>query len=60
MGQSDRDDDLDDVAYRHPLPPDDRLWRHPSELDEDAIVEAAAQRSGVSKLLSSLFPGHRH
>jgi len=53
-------DDLDDEpAYRDPLPPDDRLWRHPSELDEQAIVEADARRSGVTKLLTSLFSRQR-
>ncbi len=25
-------DGLDDVGFRPPLPPDDRLWRHPSEV----------------------------
>lgn len=27
------DDSLDEAGFRTPLPPDDRLWRHPSELD---------------------------
>jgi hypothetical protein len=26
------DDQTDDVGYSLPPPPDDRLWRHPSEL----------------------------
>jgi hypothetical protein len=26
------DDQTDDVGYSTPPPPDDRLWRHPSEL----------------------------
>jgi len=26
------DHDLDDVGFRAPLPPEDRIWRHPSEL----------------------------
>jgi hypothetical protein len=26
------DDDIDDTPFREPLPPADRLWRHPSEL----------------------------
>ncbi|HYD09464.1 MAG TPA: hypothetical protein VEA78_05125 [Acidimicrobiales bacterium] len=30
MGEG--DDDVDDGMFRLPLPPDDRLWRHPSEL----------------------------
>jgi hypothetical protein len=54
-------DDLEDEAtYRDPLPPDDRLWRHPSEIDEQAIVDADARRSGVSRLLSSLFSRQQH
>lgn len=37
-------DDEDELAYRPPLPPDDRLWRHPSELGHDdvPVVEPAA------------------
>jgi len=27
------DDEAEDPGFRLPLPPDDRLWRHPSELD---------------------------
>jgi putative serine protease PepD len=30
------DDDADDVPRGRPLPPEDRLWRHPSELDGGA------------------------
>jgi len=30
---ADPDDDEGDAGYRLPLPPDDRLWRHPSELE---------------------------
>lgn len=30
------DDDADDDDYVAPLPPDDRLWRHPSEVGSDA------------------------
>jgi hypothetical protein len=29
------DDEAEDIGFRLPLPPDDRLWRHPSELDGD-------------------------
>ena len=32
----DLDDDGDEVGFRLPLPPDDRLWRHPSELEGNA------------------------
>lgn len=33
IGPEDDDADLDDlVEFRPPLPPDDRLWRHPSEM----------------------------
>jgi hypothetical protein len=33
VGASDPDDEADPLAFRAPLPQDDRLWRHPSELD---------------------------
>ena len=29
---TDPDDELDESVFRAPLPLDDRLWRHPSEL----------------------------
>ena len=40
------DDGLDDdePGYRAPLPPDDRLWRHPSE------VATRASRHGVFEI----------
>ena len=34
MAAGDLDDERDDTPYRAPLPKDDRLWRHPSELEE--------------------------
>jgi hypothetical protein len=34
----DPDDDPDEPPFRDPLPPADRLWRHPSELDDDLVV----------------------
>ncbi len=34
------DDPFDDAGFRTPLPADDRLWRHPSELDLRAPVGA--------------------
>lgn len=37
------DDDLDDTGFRAPLPPEDRLWRHPSELS--ALDPAATEPS---------------
>jgi S1-C subfamily serine protease len=30
------DDDAEDVPLGQPLPPDDRLWRHPSEMNSEA------------------------
>jgi len=37
VADGDPDDDIDDTSFRAPLPPDDRIWRHPSELrDEQA------------------------
>jgi putative serine protease PepD len=37
------DDEGDELGFGQPLPPDDRLWRHPSELG----AEVTGQRSGV-------------
>ena len=34
--------DADDVAYVPPLPPEDRLWRHPSEVASGRAVAPAA------------------
>jgi hypothetical protein len=31
---SEHDDELDE-PFRDPLPQDDRLWRHPSEIDDE-------------------------
>jgi hypothetical protein len=31
----DDDDEHDDLPVRRPLPPDDRIWRHPSELRDE-------------------------
>ena len=44
----DRDafDDDDDEAFGNPLPPDDRIWRHPSEVG--GFVHAARRRREVS------------
>jgi S1-C subfamily serine protease len=39
-------DDDDDEAFGHPLPPDDRIWRHPSEVG--GFVHAARRRREVS------------
>jgi hypothetical protein len=45
------DDDLEDEPFGAPLPPDDRLWRHPSEVQEHGKPRSAR----VGKLLQSLF-----
>lgn len=39
-------DDDDELAYRPPLPPDDRLWRHPSEVAHVTAAPAAPSGSG--------------
>ena len=63
MGVGEHDDDADggDDPFRDPLPPDDRLWRHPSELE--AVASEAAptgtRRLRVGRLLSALFPRPR-
>lgn len=38
-------DDDDEPAYRPPLPPDDRLWRHPSEVASAPTVVPAGRTS---------------
>jgi hypothetical protein len=52
----DYDDELDERPHREPLPLDDRLWRHPSELDDATPPKRSAR---VGKLLSSLFARQR-
>ncbi len=47
-GPGDDDDDADaDVPLGGPLPPDDRLWRHPSELASAGLPAAADGHSGA-------------
>jgi S1-C subfamily serine protease len=42
------DDDADFVdGYCAPLPPDDRLWRHPSEVSQPADADAEKATAGV-------------
>jgi putative serine protease PepD len=38
--------DDDGPEFRAPLPPEDRVWRHPAEMGAAAAVAAANQRSG--------------
>lgn len=57
MAQGEHDDDVDDAPFRSPLPPDDRLWRHPSEVDEHGLPRRRSAR--VGKLLTSLFSRER-
>jgi len=40
------DDDLDDVGFRAPLPPEDRIWRHPSELGVHGTASDATPEAG--------------
>lgn len=49
-GHGEHDDDADHVAYVPPLPPEDRLWRHPSEVASGRVVAPAAPaRSRVDR-----------
>lgn len=42
----DGDDDLDDpLEFRPPLPPEDRIWRHPSEVAATGVAGAPARPS---------------
>ena len=50
MALGEHDDDLEEPVHRDPLPRDDRLWRHPSELDEQSEADADAQRSLWARL----------
>ena len=50
MALSEHDDDFDESSHRDPLPRDDRLWRHPSELDEQSEADADAQRTLWARL----------
>lgn len=53
----DGDDEFDDDAsYRDPLHPDDRLWRHPSEM---ASVPAPGSRSIPDTVDFAPVPAHR-
>ncbi|HAS10131.1 MAG TPA: hypothetical protein DCS55_06380 [Acidimicrobiaceae bacterium] len=48
--------DPDDVGYTPPLPPEDRLWRHPSEVASDRAVPAAAPpRPGIDRRTAGLM-----
>lgn len=46
-GEGDDDDARDDeVEFRPPLPPDDRLWRHPSEVASASTTPLAPRPTG--------------
>ena len=45
-GHGEDGNDPDDVGYTPPLPPEDRLWRHPSEVAADRAVPAEVPRKG--------------
>ncbi|MEX2658257.1 MAG: trypsin-like peptidase domain-containing protein, partial [Acidimicrobiales bacterium] len=49
------DDGLDEAGFRTPLPPDDRLWRHPSELDLPMRLREPMRRRGpgVGRVVTS-------
>ena len=58
-GHGEDDHDEDDVAYVPPLPPEDRLWRHPSEVAMDrapAPAPAAADKVGAGWSLRRAAP----
>ena len=41
MERSEWSDD-EPFAFRQPLPPEDRVWRHPSELGESSVIVAVS------------------
>jgi putative serine protease PepD len=51
----DGDGEHDDLGFRPPLPPEDRLWRHPSEVAGGrAVVPAAAPTTGGARRTAAL------
>lgn len=52
MAPGDGEDELEDGPFAAPLPPADRLWRHPSEVAEHGKPRGSA----FGKLLHALFP----
>jgi hypothetical protein len=58
VAREEHDDDSGEPTFRDPLPQDDRLWRHPSELEEQIPPKRLAS-ARVGKLLSSLFSRQR-
>jgi hypothetical protein len=47
VGRANGEDDNEDRPFSTPLPKDDRLWRHPSELDDKTALFAEAPRLRV-------------
>jgi hypothetical protein len=54
VAEGELEDDVDDTPFRAPLPPDDRLWRHPSEL----LGERQSSHL-LPRLLAALLPRQR-
>lgn len=51
----DGDGEHDDLGFRPPLPPEDRLWRHPSEVAGGrAVVPAPAPAAGGARRTAAL------
>lgn len=49
--------DADDVGYAPPLPPEDRLWRHPSEVASGRAAEPPPSRTPDRRRTTSLMLG---
>lgn len=54
-GHGDDDHDTDDVGYVPPLPPEDRLWRHPSEVASSRAAGAPVGRGWIDRRTASLM-----
>ena len=54
---ADGDSANDDEAFRAPLPPEDRLWRHPSELAAESAAAPGSRRGAWRPLMGALAGG---
>lgn len=55
-GHGEDDHDEDDVGYVPPLPPEDRLWRHPSEVASDRVAAGAPrEQRRASRRIAALM-----
>lgn len=53
----DDDDDADETSFGAPLPPDDRLWRHPSEMSAEGNKQqiVLVSKGGISAVRTAII-----